>query len=61
MTMAIAPEPGVELERGGVQPQITIADDTALCSYELADGVRTEIWLVRAAGWELVGMHFTSR
>lgn len=62
MATAVALETVSELEqmvdsRHGVEPLITVADDTALVSYRLAGGVYTELWLRGERGWRLRGTH----
>ncbi|MDX6522553.1 MAG: hypothetical protein QOI17_66 [Gaiellales bacterium] len=62
MATAIALDPVSELEqmvdsRNGVEPHITVADDTALVSFQLAGGVYTELWLHGERGWQLRGTH----
>ena len=60
MATAIALDPVTELEHkvetvNGVQPLITIADDTALVSYRLPAEVLTQVWLHGECGWCLRG------
>jgi hypothetical protein len=62
MATAVALDPISELEqmvdsRDGVEPLITVADDTALVSYQLIGGVYTELWMRGERGWQLRGTH----
>ncbi len=59
MTTTMAPHPAAAPERDGVEPQVTISDETALVSYSFDDEVLTEVWVLRAQGWECVGTHST--
>ncbi|MDX6520323.1 MAG: hypothetical protein QOJ31_961 [Gaiellales bacterium] len=43
--------------RNGVEPLITVADDTALVSFQLGGGVYTELWMLGERGWQLRGTH----
>jgi hypothetical protein len=62
MATAIALDPVSELRqmvdtRNGVEPLITVADDTALVSFQLGGGVYTELWMLGERGWQLRGTH----
>jgi hypothetical protein len=61
MTTATAIDPVAELrseveEIDGVLPTISVGEDTALVTYRLAAGLRTEIWLMREHGWKLAAV-----
>lgn len=61
MTTALAIDPVAELrneveEREGVIPTISVGEDTALVTYRLAAGLRTEIWLLRTQGWTMAAV-----
>jgi len=61
MTTAIATDPVAELrseveEIDGVLPTISVGEDTALVTYRLAAGLRTEIWLLREQSWKLAAV-----
>ena len=59
MTTTMAPHPAAAPERDGVEPQVTIGDETALVSYAFDDQVVTEVWVLREQAWECVGTHST--
>ena len=61
MTTAVAIDPVAELrneveERDGVLPTISVGEDTALVTYRLAAGLRTEIWLLREQRWTMAAV-----
>ena len=61
MTTALAIDPVAELrnevdEREGVIPTISVGEDTALVTYRLAAGLRTEIWLLREQRWTMTAV-----
>ena len=61
-TMTIAIDPATELEmmlseHGVEDGTITIADDTALVSYQDGYETVTEVWLRRDSAWRLTGTH----
>jgi hypothetical protein len=46
-------------ERSGIEPVVTVADDTALVSYRHPHQVITDIWVRRKQGWRLIASQVT--
>jgi len=64
MTTALALDPAMELsdamgERSGIEPIVTMVDDTALVSYQHPHQVITDIWVRREQGWRLIASQVT--
>ena len=64
MMTALTLDPATELsdamgERTGVDPIVTVADDTALVSYRHPHQVITDVWVRREQGWRLIASQVT--